>query len=134
MISRALFSLHEYVLGHTSISIEQETLHKSSRAALVTTVRMVVDVARSFNENMSLLDVESLPPRCSHLFRAAHHLIATFDDVSYKERCAGIDEIMKMLGCIARRWGIASAYFSLTVGIVAAAHKSFCRTDAGNFR
>lgn len=115
MVSRALFSLHEYIFSNTNDSAEQETLHKSSRAALGTTVRMVVDVARSFNENHPVLDVESLPPRCSHLLRAAHHLFVTFDDVSCVERRADIDEIMKMLRCIAERWGIASAYLSHTI-------------------
>ena len=108
--SRALFTLHEYVVDHSGESHELESLRNSSQAAISATVRMVVDIARSFNANAPGLDVEILPPRCSHLVRAAGHLLATSDDMPYKERLADVDEIKKMLQYLNQRWRMAGKY------------------------
>ena len=55
-----------------------------SKAALHTTAKMVVKVARSFNLNTPDLNIETLPLRCSHLVRAPQHLRETFDGIPTK--------------------------------------------------
>lgn len=65
-ILSALFDLHSVVSYRTNL----HELHETSRVALRTTVRMVVDVARSLNQRAPGIDVEFLTPRCSHLVRA----------------------------------------------------------------
>ena len=81
-------------------------MHKTSRAAVAATARMVVDIARSFNENSLNIAVEILPPRCSHLVRAARHLLTNEDVPSY-ERLAGVEQIKIMLNYLDRRWKMA---------------------------
>ena len=67
---------------------------------------MVVDIARSFNENAPNIAVEILPPRCSHLVRAARHLL-TNEDISSREGLAGLEQIKIMLNYLDRRWKMA---------------------------
>ena len=102
----AFFDLHEFVLQNPDF----HELYETSRAALETTVRMVVDVARSFNQRAPTIDLEVLPPRCSHLARAAQHLIDISDDVTYEESKSTLSEIRKMLTCLDWRWRMAGRY------------------------
>ena len=78
--------------------------------ALEATVRMVVDVARSFNQRVPKIDVEVLPPRCSHLARAAQNLLHISDDVTYEESETSLSEIRTMLTCLNRRWRMAGKH------------------------
>ena len=102
----AFFDLHEFVLQNPDF----HELYKTSRAALEATVRMVIDVARSFNQRAPTIDLEVLPPRCSHLARAAQHLIAISDNVAYEESKSTLSEIRKMLTGLDRRWRMAGRY------------------------
>ena len=102
----AFFDLHEFVLQNPDF----HELYETSRAALEATVRMVVDVARSFNQRAPTIDLEVLPPRCSHLARAAQHLIAISDNVAYEESKSTLSEIRKMLTGLDRRWRMAGRY------------------------
>ena len=68
---------------------------------------MVVDVARSFNGNAHNIDVEILPPRCSHLVRAARHLMASSNGGSDKKNLEDVNEIRQMLDTLKRRWRLA---------------------------
>lgn len=102
----ALFDLHEFVLQHSDFY----ELHETSRAALRATVRMVVDVARSFNQRAPEINVETLPPRCLHLARAAQNLLEMSDNVTYEGSEASLSEIRAMLTCLKRRWRMAGKY------------------------
>ena len=105
-LSSALFDLHEFVLQRPNFY----ELHETSRAALSATVRMVVDVARSFNQRAPQINVETLPPRCLHLARAAQNLLGMPDNVMYEGSEAGLSEILTMLSCLKRRWRMAGRY------------------------
>lgn len=102
----ALFDLHEFVLCQSNF----HELHETSRVALRTTVRMVVDVARSFNQRAPRIDVEALPPRCSHLARAAQRLLDISNNGTYEESEMNLNEIRNMLKCLNRRWRMAGNY------------------------
>ena len=99
----ALFDLHEFILHRSDF----HELHETSKAALKATVRMVVDVARSFNQQASMNNVEVLPPRCSHLARAGQLLLIFADDVTYDGAQSSLNEIKIMLQCLNRRWRMA---------------------------
>lgn len=109
-IFSALFTLHEYIISHSGEIVELDFLHKSSKAAINTLAKMVVDVARSFNERTPGLDIEILPPRASNFVRAACYLLSTSDDVDSKECCADINEIQTMLRYLSQRWKLAGKY------------------------
>ncbi|MCJ1479647.1 hypothetical protein MMC13_008333 [Lambiella insularis] len=100
----ALFTLHGYVLSHSSETQETEALHRSSTAALCTLVKMVVDIARSFNENIHTLDIEILPPRTWNFVRTARYLLDTSGEIRSRECCADVDEIRMMMRHLSQRW------------------------------
>ena len=102
----AFFDLHESILQNSDL----HELHETSRAALEATVRMVVDVARSFNRRAPTINLEVLPPRCSHLARAAQHLIDISENVTYEESKSESSEIREMLTRLDRRWRMAGRY------------------------
>lgn len=102
----ALFDLHEFILQRPNF----HELHETSKAALWATVRMVVDVARSFNQRAPKMNVEILPPRCLHLARAAQNLLGISDNVTYEGSEASLSEIRTMLSCLNRRWRMAGKY------------------------
>ncbi|MCJ1403640.1 hypothetical protein MMC11_006863 [Xylographa trunciseda] len=106
----ALFTLHEYILGHSGTVSELETLHKSSKSALSTLAKIVVDVARSFNKHIPDIDVETLPPRTLNFVRTAHYLLANSGDAYSKECYADIDEIRTMMRYLSRRWKIVGKH------------------------
>ena len=105
-LSSALFDLHEFVLQRPNFY----ELHETSRAALSATVRMVADIARSFNQRASQTNVDILPPRCLHLARAAQNLLGIPENVTYEGSEAGLSEILTMLSCLKRRWRMAGRY------------------------
>lgn len=86
--------------------MELKPLHKSSKAALSTLAKMVVDVARSFNENIPSIDIETLPPRTLNFVSTAHYLLANSGDAYRKETHADIDEIRTMMRYLSLRWKI----------------------------
>ena len=105
-IPSALFDLHNFVLHRSDF----HELHDTSRAALRTTVRMIVDVARSFNQRAPEIDVEVLPPRCSHLARAGQYLLDSTKDLTYEGSEASLNEIKTMLSSLNQRWRLAGIY------------------------
>ena len=106
MFGSALFDLHEFILQNSVFHNSQET----SRAAIEATVRIVVDIAQAFNQQAPLIDLEALPPRCSHLARAAQNLVNISDHSLYEESKMALSDIRKMLTTLDRRWGMAGKY------------------------
>ena len=100
----ALFDLHEFVLNQSKF----HELHETSKVALEATVRMVVDVARSFNQRAP--SVEVLPPRCSHLAKAAQNLLNTSAHATYEESETSLSEVRNMLTCLDVRWRMAGKH------------------------
>ena len=92
---------------------ELKTLHETSKVALGSIARIVVDIARSFNKNAPGLDVETFPPRCSHLVRAAMHLHSTSQGSLEEDRLTDLDELKTMLKTLHRRWSIAGKALSM---------------------
>ncbi|MCJ1384950.1 hypothetical protein MMC17_008068 [Xylographa soralifera] len=107
---RALFTLHEYILSHSDTIVELEILHKSSKAALSTLAKMIVDVARSFNKNIPSPDVETLPPRTTNFASTAYYLLANSGDARSQECQADIDEIRTLMRYISQRWKLVGKY------------------------
>ncbi len=73
-------------------------------------MRMVVDVARSFNQWAPTIEEEAMPPRCSHLARAAQSLPNASNSGACEKSQMGLNEIRSMLKFISRRWGMAGKY------------------------
>ena len=110
--NRALFAIHEYIIKHSEDASQFHAMQKASQAALAAAGRMVVEVARSFNQNSPTINIEILPPRCSHLVTAALHLVHNSVDRDFKEVTKDVEELRMMLKCLNRRWGFAGKWIA----------------------
>ena len=100
MINMKMRMISDFILHHSNF----HELHEASRVALEATVRMVVDVAQSFNRRALKINVKLLPPRCSHLVRAAQHLLDIPDNVLFEGSETSLSEIRTTLTCLDKRW------------------------------
>lgn len=84
-----------------------ENWKKSSSAALDTATKMVIDIAHSHNKNITNYSIDTLPPTCSYIIRAALKHLNTNRYVDNEEWFRDCEALRKMLGHFNHRWSIA---------------------------
>ena len=81
-----------------------EDRQKGSWAALDTISKLVVDIAHSHSKNLTSHNIETLPPTCSYIVRAALKHLSTNRHVDGDVRFEDCEALKKMLGHFNHRW------------------------------
>ena len=81
-----------------------EDRQKGSLAALDTVTKMVIDIAHSHSKNVTTYNIDTLPPSCSYIVRAALKHLSTNRHVDGEIWFKDCEALRKMLGHFNHRW------------------------------
>jgi hypothetical protein len=110
--SRSLYALHEYQPASASEDkAHQERPSLWSELALEYTTRIVIDVARAFNDNFSSLNMTAIPPGYTNiLLRAGLHRILASSQVENAPWLADLESLRNALWFFKHRWKISGKW------------------------
>ena len=99
------------------ILIARSRLNLSHDAELVlsTMTRIVIDIAKAFNENFSNFNITAISPSYSYLMYRAGMQVLLTTDINNKESLQGFYELRRCCWYFSHRWFITSSFPVLSI-------------------